>query len=84
MLGGRPLEIDDDRVDALDLLEGVGLAVAHGHDQQELVGVLLGDLGQDLDEIEGPAPPRKLLGVGESVVPGLKFVEDQGRRGVLE
>ena len=79
--GGRPLEVDQDRPDALNLLKGVGAAVAHRYHQHQAVRVFLGDLGENLHEVERPGPQRGLPGIGEAVVPGLEFVEHQrGRR----
>ncbi len=80
----RALEVDLPRVHAVDLLVRLGLAVADRDDEHEQFGVLLGDLGEELDEVERPAAPGELLGVREPVVPGLELVEDERRRRVLE
>src|SRR3546814_1106457 len=71
------LEVDLNRVDAMDLLVGVGVAISHRYDQRQQVGVLLGDFREDLNEIERPVLPRELLGVGETVIPGLELIEQQ-------
>ena len=42
------------------------------------------DVRKYLDEIECPVFPRQLLGIGQAVVPSLKFVKQQHRRRVLE
>jgi hypothetical protein len=80
----RPLEVDLARVHAVNLLVRLGLAVADRDDEHEQFGVLLGDLGEELDEVERPRLPRVLLRVREAVVPGLELVEDERRRRVLE
>lgn len=46
--------------------------------------MFLCDFGEQLNEVEGPHPPRKLLRVGEAIEPRLKFVENQRRGRVLE
>ena len=78
--GGRALEVGLDRPDAADLLKGVGVAVPHRYDQYEQFGVGLGDLGEDLHDVERPVPPRELLGVRQPVEPSLVLVENQRRR----
>ena len=44
--------------------------------------MLFGNLREDLNEIERPVFPRKLLGIREPVVPGLEFIKEQHRRRV--
>ena len=46
--------------------------------------MLLGDLRENLDEVERPVLPGILLGVGQAVIPCLKFVQQQHRRRVLQ
>ncbi len=82
--GVRPLEIDQHRVHPVDLLIGVGAAVTHGDDQDEQFRVLLSDLGEDLDEVEGPVAPGMLLGVREPVVPCLELIQNEHGRLLLE
>ena len=76
----RALEVSLDRPDAADLLKSVGVAVPHRYDQHEQLGVGLGDLGEDLHDVERPVPPRELLGVRQPVEPCLVLVENQRRR----
>ena len=78
--GGRALEVGLDRSDAADLLKGVGVAVPYRCDQYEQLGVGLGDLGEELHDVERPRAPRVLLGVRQPVEPGLVLVENQRRR----
>jgi hypothetical protein len=75
-LGERSLEVHQHRVDPVNLLVGVGVAVPHRNDQGEEFRVLLGDLGENLDEVEGPIPERILLGIRQPLEPGLELVED--------
>ncbi|MNR04945.1 hypothetical protein D3C85_1209430 [compost metagenome] len=77
------LKINGDRVNAVYLLVGVAAAIAYRDDQHQQLGMLLGDLRQDLDEIKRPVLPRVLLGVGQAVVPRLEFVQ-QHRGSVLQ
>src|SRR5438128_895292 len=46
--------------------------------------MLLGDLGENLDEVEGPAAPRVLLGVRQPLEPRLKLVQNEQRGLLLE
>ena len=79
-LGLRSLKIDQHRVDPVDLLISVGVAVTNRDDQDKQLRVLLGDLGKNLDEVEGPVAPRILLGVRQPVIPGLELVQDEHGR----
>ena len=78
------LEVDGHRVDAVHLLVGVAAAVAHRDHQHQQVRALLGNLRQDLDEVEGPVLPRVLLGVRQAVEPCLELVQQQHRGGVFK
>ena len=65
----------------MNLLVGVAAAVANRNHQHEQIGVLFGNLRQNLNEVERPVLPRILLGVRQAVVPSLEFVQQQhGRR----
>ena len=75
---------EGDRIDAMHLLIGVASTVANRNHEHQQFRMLLGDLGQDLDEVERPVLPGVLLGVGQTVVPGLKFVKQQHRGTVLK
>ena len=77
-------EVDGDWVNAMHLLIGVTAAVANRNDEHQQLRMLFGDLGQDLDEIECPVLPGVLLGVGQPVIPGLEFVQQQHCGGVLQ
>src|SRR5262245_25994177 len=48
------LEVDQYRIDPVNLLVSVGISVPHRDDQYEQLGVFLSNLRQDLNEIEGP------------------------------
>jgi hypothetical protein len=75
------LKIDLHRIHPMDLLIGIGIAVPNRHDQRKEIGVFLGNLRQDLDEVERPVFPRILLGVGQAIKPSLKLIKQKhGRR----
>src|SRR5258708_24831 len=42
------------------------------------------DLREDLDEVEGPVLPRILFSVGQAVEPGLKLVQQQSSRLLMQ
>jgi len=64
-------------LDAVNLLKRLRLIVADGHHQRQEIGMVVGDLGQQLDEVEGPVAPRVLLCVGQAVIPRLELVQQQ-------
>jgi len=78
--GVGALEVDLDGGHPVDLLVGLGLAVADRDHQEEALGVHLGYLREGLDEVEGPRAvgPSRLL--DQPVVPGLELVQQQGHR----
>src|SRR5262245_1750926 len=78
------LEIHLHWVNAVDLLVSIALSVSHGHDQHQELGMLLGNLRQELDEVEGPISPRVLLRVRQSIEPGLKLIQKERRRLLLQ
>jgi len=84
VFGGWPLKVNNGGVHTLDLLKSIRVSISNRHNEHKQVGVFLGDLGQNLDEIEGPGSPGVLLGVGEAVIPRLEFIEDECRRRMLE
>lgn len=64
----------------MNLLVGVGPAIADRHDQGQQFRVLLGNFREDLDEIERPGLLSVLLCVRKAVEPRLKLVEQQHDR----
>ena len=84
LLCRRPLKVNNDRVDPLNLLKGVCVSVANGNDKYQQIGVLLGDLREDLNEVEGPVAPWILLGIRQPVIPRLEFVQDECGRCAFE
>lgn len=84
LLRGRSLKVNNDRVDPLNLLKGVRVSVANGNDKRQQIGMLLGDLRENLNEVEGPVTPWVLLGVRQPVIPRLEFVQDECGRCVFE
>ncbi len=77
MPGARRLEVHAQRIYAVQLLSGARGPLAHGDDESQQPGVVLGNLRQDLDEVECPGLAR-LGRIAQSVEPGLKFIEQQG------
>ena len=71
---GRPFEINNDRVDTLNLLKSIRVSVANGNDKYQQIGMLLGDLRENLNKVESPIAPWVLLGVRQPVIPRLEFV----------
>ena len=77
-------EINGDRVNAVHLLIGVAAAVAYRDHQYQQIRSLFGDLREDLDEGESPVLGGLLLGVGQTVEPGLELIEQQHHRLLLQ
>lgn len=75
--GLRALEVHQHRVDTVNLLVRFRLVVTDGGNEDEQVGVVVGDFRKQLDEVERPVAPRILLCVGQAVVPRLEFVQQQ-------
>jgi hypothetical protein len=74
------LEIDLHWVHAVNLLVGVAAAVTNRDDQDEKLGMFLGDLRQNLDKIESPILPGVLLRIRQPIEPRLKLVQQKHRR----
>jgi hypothetical protein len=77
-------EVEQNRVDALDLFERIRIAVPNGNDKQEDVRPLRADLREDLDEVECPGLVRLVRRINEAIEPGLELVEDQCRWALFE
>ena len=55
LLGLSSLKIDKHWVDAVNLLIRLRLIVADGGDEHEQIGMVVGDLGEQLDEVKCPS-----------------------------
>jgi hypothetical protein len=71
------LEVNGHWIDAVNLLVGIAAAIANGDYEHQQIRSLFGYLRKDLDKIERPVLPRVLPGVGQAVVPGLEFIQQQ-------
>jgi hypothetical protein len=83
-LRGRPFEIDFNRRYASNLLIRISGAVTNRYDQNQELGVLLGDLGKNLDEVKRPDLPGILLRIRQAVEPCLELIQQKRDRLVLQ
>ncbi len=68
----------------MDLLIRICLPVPDGYYQHEKLRVLLRNLGKHLNHVRRPGSPRVLLGISQSVEPGLELIENERCRLLLE
>src|ERR1039458_6727768 len=67
------LEIDEHRVDAVNLLIRLRLIVADRGNQHEQIGVVIGDFREQLDEVISPSLNFRLWTIAQSIKPRLEF-----------
>jgi hypothetical protein len=68
------LKIDEHRIYAANLLESLRLIVADRSNEHEQIGVVIGDLRQQLDEVKRPSLYFGLWTITQSIKPRLEFV----------
>src|SRR5437870_5335655 len=71
------LKIDQHGIYAANLLESLRLIVADRSNEYEQIGVVIGDLGEQLDEVKRPSLNLGLWTITQSIKPRLEFVEEQ-------
>ena len=74
------MEIYEYRIYAVNLLDSLRLIVSDRSNEHEQIGVVIGDLGEQLDEVKRPSLDLRLWTITQSIKPRLEFVEEQNGR----